>query len=96
MKNSLNRVGARSLGPRTRQFPCDYNTARDFVNRNVEQGRALKTAFINDERELTYGALQKHTLAFANAFKRHRVEREQRLALIMLDTVVKISTLCGP
>jgi 4-hydroxybenzoate-CoA ligase len=68
-------------------FPRTYNAASDFVDRNVAEGRADKPAFIDPDRELTYGALQDQSRRFANALGHLGVEREQRLALIMLDTV---------
>jgi 4-hydroxybenzoate-CoA ligase len=39
-------------------YPREYNAAVDFVDRNVEQGRGDKPAFIDPERTLTYAALR--------------------------------------
>lgn len=68
-------------------FPRAYNAASDFVDRNIAEGRADKPAFIDPDRELTYGALQNQSRRFANALRHLRVEPEQRLALIMLNSV---------
>ena len=67
-------------------LPRDYNAVRDFVDRNVEEGRASKTAFVDANGALTYGALRERTCRFANLLERIGLRREQRLALIMLDT----------
>ncbi len=68
-------------------MPRDYNAVRDFVDRNVADGRADKDAFIDPAHTLTYGALQTRSNQFANALRRLGVAREQRVALILLDTV---------
>ncbi|MEM8812487.1 MAG: benzoate-CoA ligase family protein [Pseudomonadota bacterium] len=67
--------------------PRDYNAVTDFVDRNVDEGRADKPAFIDAERTLTYGTLQARTRQFANGLKQLGIEREQRIALVHLDTV---------
>jgi len=69
-----------------RAIPRDYNAVSDFVDRNVADGRGAKPAFIDPSGSLTYGALQERTRRFANALRARGVAREQRLALIMLDT----------
>jgi len=69
------------------QIPRAYNAASDFVDRNIAEGRADKAAFIDPDSELTYGALQDQSRRFANALRHLGVQPEQRVALIMLDTV---------
>ncbi len=68
-------------------YPRDYNAAVDFVDRNVAEGRGEKPAFIDPERTLTYGGLQAATNQMANLLGAHRVGREDRIAMIVLDTV---------
>ena len=68
-------------------YPRDYNAAVDFVDRNVAEGRGEKPAFIDPERTLTYGALQAATNRMANLLAAHRIGREDRIAMIVLDTV---------
>lgn len=68
-------------------IPNDYNAATDFVDRNVAEGRTNKTAFIDPAQTLSYGGLRERSNQFANALLRLALVREQRIALIMLDTV---------
>ncbi len=67
-------------------IPREYNAASDFVDRNVDEGRGAKNAFIDSQEALTYQELQNRTFRFAGALSTLNVCREQRLALIMLDT----------
>jgi len=68
-------------------FPHDYNAVSDFVDKNVEAGRGSKPAFIDPTDTLTYGSLQDRSKRFANVLKKNGIAREQRLALVMLDTI---------
>ena len=68
-------------------YPSNYNAAVDFVDRNVSEGRAEKPAFIDPERTLTYGGLQAATNRMANLLGAHGIGREDRIAMIVLDTV---------
>jgi 4-hydroxybenzoate-CoA ligase len=63
------------------------NACADLVDRNVAEGRADKLAFIEAERTLTYGQLQKQTCRFARLLLRLGLRREDRIALAMLDTI---------
>jgi 4-hydroxybenzoate-CoA ligase len=69
------------------RYPKDYNAAADFVDRNVAEGRGDKPAFIDPERTLTYGGLQAATNRMANLLAAHGIGREDRVAMIVLDTV---------
>ena len=78
----------RRLEERTQMdFPRTYNAATDFVDRNIDEGRAGKAAFIDPERTLTYGQLQEASCQMANLLTELGVKREARVAMIMLDTV---------
>jgi benzoate-CoA ligase len=68
-------------------IPRDYNAAVDLIGRNLAAGRAAKPAFIDDRTTLTYGALAERVDRCANAFRALGVEPEQRVLLVMLDTV---------
>ena len=68
-------------------LPEVYNAAEDFVGRNIDQGRSDKAAFIDPNNILTYGALQDGMDRFAGGLHKLGVAREQRVALIMFDTV---------
>ena len=64
-----------------------YNAVTDFVDANVARGLGNKIAFIDPERSLTYGGLQARSTRFANALHEFGVEHEQRVALLLNDTV---------
>jgi 4-hydroxybenzoate-CoA ligase len=64
-----------------------YNAVTDFVDANVARGLGNKIAFIDPERSLTYGGLQARSISFANALRELGVEHEQRVALLLNDTV---------
>ena len=68
-------------------YPRIYNAAVDLVDRNVTQGRAAKTAFIDPNEALTYGELQARCNRMANLLVTYDVGRESRIALLLLDTV---------
>jgi 4-hydroxybenzoate-CoA ligase len=69
------------------EYPRIYNAATDMVDRNVAQGRAAKTAFIDPTETLTYGELAARTNRMANLLGTYGVPRESRVALLLLDTV---------
>src|SRR4051794_31908881 len=68
-------------------YPRIYNAAVDMVDRNVAQGRGAKTAFIDPKETLTYGELQLRGNRMANLLGTYGVQRESRIALLLLDTV---------
>jgi 4-hydroxybenzoate-CoA ligase len=64
-----------------------YNAVSDFVDAHIAAGRSNKVAFIDPERALTYGELQARSIRFANALRALGIEEEQRIALLLNDTV---------
>src|SRR6202000_3459186 len=56
------------------------------LDRNVEEGGGNKLAYTDGASELTYGDLQKQSCRAANMLRRLGVRREERVAMIMLDT----------
>src|SRR3981189_2072552 len=64
-----------------------YNAVTWLLDRNIEEGRAKKLAFTDTVSELTYGDLQTQSRRLANLLRRLGVRREERAAMIMLDTV---------
>src|SRR6266550_4991023 len=64
-----------------------YNAAVDFVDANVARGLGQKIAFIDPTRSLTYGELQARTYQFAAALKALGLRQEDRLLLLLPDTV---------
>jgi 4-hydroxybenzoate-CoA ligase len=68
-------------------LPESYNAVTWLLDRNVEEGRGDKLAFTDTVSELTYGELQRQSRKAANLLRRLGVRREERVAMIMLDTV---------
>ena len=68
-------------------IPREYNAAVDLIERNLKAGRADKLAFRDGRAGLTYGALAERVDRCANALRTLGLEPEQRVLLIMLDTV---------
>src|SRR6195256_1441387 len=64
-----------------------YNAVTWLLDRNVDEGRANKLAFADTISQLTYGELQQQSRRHANMLRRLGVRREERVAMIMLDTV---------
>src|SRR3569833_3441017 len=64
-----------------------YNAVTWLLDRNVGEGRGDKLAFDDTVAALTYGELQQQTRRAANMLRRLGVRREERVAMIMLDTV---------
>src|SRR6516162_8757385 len=65
----------------------DYNAAVDFVDRNVAEGRGGKTACIDPARNITYGELCDAAARIGPMLARLGIEPENRIALVLLDTV---------
>jgi len=68
-------------------IPRDYNAAWDLLQRNLQAGRAGKTAFIDDRGSLTYGELAERVNRFGNVLVGLGVEPESRILLCLHDTV---------
>ena len=64
-----------------------YNAAVDMVDRNVAQGRGAKVAFIDSVRRLSYGELAEQCARVAPMLGKLGLQREDRVAMMALDTV---------
>jgi 4-hydroxybenzoate-CoA ligase len=64
-----------------------YNAAADFVDANVDRGLGGKLAFIDPQRSITYGELQRRTCRFASGLLALGLRPEDRVALLMPDNV---------
>src|SRR6195952_454319 len=68
-------------------LPGSYNAVTWLLDRNVDEGRGAKLAFTDTVSDLSYGELQAQSRRLANLLRRLGVRREERVAMIMLDTV---------
>ena len=64
-----------------------YNAVTWLLDRNVDEGRGDKVVFDDTVSKLTYGELQQQTRRVGNMLRRLGIRREERVAMIMLDTV---------
>jgi benzoate-CoA ligase len=67
------------------ELPREYNAAVDLVERNLAAGRGAKPAYIDDLGTCTYAELAERVDRAANALRALGIEREQRIAIAMLD-----------
>jgi 4-hydroxybenzoate-CoA ligase len=64
-----------------------YNAVSDLVDAPVARGLGEKIAFVDSDRSLRYGELQARTCAFAAALQDLGLRPEERLSLLLYDTV---------
>jgi 4-hydroxybenzoate-CoA ligase len=64
-----------------------YNACEALLDRNVAEGRGGKTVFTDPQRSITYGALVDETKRCANLLRGLGLRREDRVLMIMLDTI---------
>jgi len=67
--------------------PRDYNFAADLIERNLKAGRADRPAFIDPRGTWTYGQLADRVARFAAVLRSLGVRREERVLMVMLDTI---------
>ena len=63
------------------------NAVDYFIDRHLREGRGDRLAFADPWRRLTYGELAAASARFAAGLRDAGIERERRIALVMLDTV---------
>src|SRR5438046_6963545 len=63
------------------------NAADYFIERHLREGRGERLAFADPWRSLTYAALSAASARFAAGLRAAGIERERRIALLMLDTI---------
>jgi 4-hydroxybenzoate-CoA ligase len=64
-----------------------YNAATDLVDGPVARGLGDKVAFTDADRSLSYGELQARTCRFAAALRDLGLRPEERLSLLLYDTI---------
>ena len=69
----------------TAALPQRFNFARHILEINA--GRAAKTAYIDDKTQLSYGELDQRVRRFAAGLLASGIHREERILLVMHDTV---------
>lgn len=77
----------RSTSPPRVEVPREYNAAVDLVERHLVEGRGARVAYIDDTTSLTYAALAEQVNRAGGALAALGVRMEQRVLMIMLDTV---------
>ncbi len=68
-------------------LPRSYNAAVDLLDRHVLEGRGHRVAVIDDDGRTTYAELAAQADRAAGALQALGVQAEQRVALVMHDTV---------
>jgi benzoate-CoA ligase len=76
-----------SVSPPTIHIPRDYNAAVDLVERNLVAGRADRIAFIDDAGSYTYRELSTRVNRCANAWRALGLRPEDRVVLLLLDSI---------
>lgn len=66
-------------------LPARFNFAQYILLRNA--GRKEKLAYRDDHHDLSYGALDERVRRFAAALQQHGLQPEQRILLVMQDTI---------
>jgi 4-hydroxybenzoate-CoA ligase len=65
----------------------DYNAAVDFIDRHITEGRGNKAAFVDPSREISYAELSSAVARVGPVLAQLGLERENRVILILHDTV---------
>jgi benzoate-CoA ligase family protein len=77
------------------QVPDRFNAATFFVDRHIAEGRGGKVAFLHEEGELTYAALQELVNRAGNALRGLGVEPEHRVLCLLLDSPAFLAAFWG-
>ena len=68
------------------QLPAIFNVASHFVDRHMQEGRGEKIAIECGEERVTYRQLFERVNQCGNALKSLGIRREERVAMLLLDT----------
>ena len=79
----------------SQSLPAEFNVAAYFIDRSISEGRAASTAYIYEDRTLTYGDVQELTNRAGNALLELGVVREDRVLLLCLDAPEFIGAFWG-
>jgi 4-hydroxybenzoate-CoA ligase len=64
-----------------------YNAVTDMIDVQVARGLGDKIAFTDSDRSLSYGELQARSCRFASALQKLGLRPEERLGLLLYDTI---------
>ena len=78
------------------EIPARFNAASFFVDRHVAEGRGDKVAFFYEDTSLTYGAMAELVNRAGNALLDLGVQPEQRVLLLLLDSLEFVAAFWGP
>src|SRR5688572_16935237 len=73
--------------PRALDLPRDFNAADDLVGRNLQAGRAGKTAYIDDAGQCTFGELAERVDRFGSHLLSLGLRMEDRILIAMHDSI---------
>ena len=76
-----------TTSPPRATFPRSYNAAVDLVDRHVAEGRGARIAYRDDRTQLSYAELAERINRAGCMLRELGVQMEQRVLLVMLDTV---------
>ena len=91
---NFSEIDLASVPPRV-SFPRRYNAAVDLLDRNIAEGRGERVAYIEEQRRTTYAELVARTNRAGNCLRSLDVQPEQRVLLLMLDTVDFVAAFLG-
>ena len=80
------RSEAHAGSPPRVSFPRCYNAAADLVDRHLEAGNGARVAYHDVSGSHSYAELAERAARFGSAILSLGVQREQRIALLLLDT----------
>ncbi len=69
-----------------KDLPREYNAAVDLLGGNLAAGRGAKVAYIDDAGRCSFAALAERADRAANALRALGIQREERIAIAMLDS----------
>jgi benzoate-CoA ligase family protein len=76
-------------------FPREYNAAVDLIDRNVAEGRGARIAYIEETKKTTFAELLARVNRTGNSLRSLGVLAEQRVLLLLLDTVDFVAAFLG-
>jgi benzoate-CoA ligase len=77
------------------ELPRDYNAAVDLIGRNLAAGRGKKVAYLDDSGACTYAQLAERVDRAANLLHSLGIQREERVAIAMLDSADWVAVFLG-